>query len=568
MMIRNFSLLLFAVFISEFSKSQSFEWVNNAESSNSNGSISGVFVATDKIGNVYSTGSFQGNFDFNLSIDSTLLSSDNGSTFIVKYNSLGVLLFSKQLQGESPSSPMQIVCDSDNNIYILGSFYDSIDIDPSINEFWLSSNKPDKYYLVKLNEDAEFVWGGQFEFETNLYSDINYDAIRMSLKNNSQEIVITSVFEDSVDVDPTPYSDQYEFVNGNGLCFTRISALNGSLIDTKIIGGNGFINVLGVQMDNIDNLFLTGTFNDSIDFDPQYNEELFLEETSGAYILKLNQNIEIDTLIKWRSNSSNFISPNSLEVSNDGSVYMNAIIYGQNEILPGNSDSIFHCNSINTILFKLNNDLDFEWYRSWDFWNTGMIFAGLNSDSTGNIFMWKNFGGLIDVDPSSSQHLLNSTSNSSIFILELNPLGEFFSVRLIDGNYTRINDLCINKENIYASGFYSGLNDFDPDPENEYNLNSNYSNMFVLKLGFDPLSFLESFKDDCQFYPNPNNGIIHFQNCEKLVKDICIYNSFGVSRNFEVLNESVQIESLASGVYFMEINFDDGSSLIQKIIIS
>lgn len=105
-------------------------------------------------------------------------------------------------------------------------------------------------------------------------------------------------------------------------------------------------------------------------------------------------------------------------------------------------------------------------------------------DQEGNLYSTGFFYSILDFDPSSDEFILSSTGNNDIFIQKLSASGEFLWAKSIGGNgFDRGSSICVdNLGNVYVTGSFSGVVDFDPS-EAEFNFTSSGdSDIFILKL--------------------------------------------------------------------------------------
>lgn len=78
--------------------------------------------------------------------------------FIQKLDSLGNLIWAKQIGGEDDDLVRDILVDVDNNIYLAGKFYNEMDFDPNeglqiVSKGWSVGDIP---FILKLNEEGEY----------------------------------------------------------------------------------------------------------------------------------------------------------------------------------------------------------------------------------------------------------------------------------------------------------------------------------------------------------------------------------------------------------------------------
>ena len=79
---------------------------------------------------------------------------------------------------------------------------------------------------------------------------------------------------------------------------------------------------------------------------------------------------------------------------------------------------------------------------------------------------------------------------------------------------------------------------------------------------------IDELKSSFSIYPNPSNGIITIQ-ATNSIKTVNIYNMIGnlvMVKNIANNQTTLNIENLTNGVYFMELNLNNGSILNSKFI--
>ena len=137
------------------------------------------------------------------------------------------------------------------------------------------------------------------------------------------------------------------------------------------------------------------------------------------------------------------------------------------------------------------------------------------------------------------------------------------------GHFTILNGNCSDwscKEDI------SGQPCADPGNYNDRNhLLGGFTQDTTLNLQFgsctDPTN-VSQIEDNFSIYPNPSNGIINVQAAER-INTVNVYNMIGnlvMVRNISNTQTTLDIEQLTNGIYFMELNFDNGSIINSKFI--
>jgi len=122
-----------------------------------------IYMTTDPVGNVYTTGSFTGSITFG----STTLTAPgtDQSTYITKQATDGSYTWAIMITDPGAgggSSPTGIFADSLGSVYLLGAFIGTVDIDPGAGTVNLTASTTNgrNVYILKLNNAGDYVWPG------------------------------------------------------------------------------------------------------------------------------------------------------------------------------------------------------------------------------------------------------------------------------------------------------------------------------------------------------------------------------------------------------------------------
>lgn len=246
-------------------------------------------VATDDEGNVYACGWFRNTVDFVAGEEQWLLSS-TGKTdmFLAKYSSSGEFQWAFSAGNIENDTMNAVAIDNDGNIVVSGSFAETVDFDPSKNIetlFEISGNGSWDAFVAKYDSDGNYIWARQFMGE-NLQ-----DAFTLAV-TSTNDIVVGGYFTNNIDCDP---SDEFLILEGTGSipnwdCFIIKLTDAGNLVWAKSFGGVGEDQLFGIAVDEQDNVYSTGSFRQTVDFNP--GDGVFEMITplglSDPFILKLN----------------------------------------------------------------------------------------------------------------------------------------------------------------------------------------------------------------------------------------------------------------------------------------
>jgi hypothetical protein len=170
----------------------------------------GYSLDADGQGNVYLSGIFTGNVNFNTNPSGTpvYLFSQFSSAFTLSINSAFGLNWANCFNSSNTVNPVAI-CVKSNKIYLTGSFIETVDFDPSASNYSLSASSGiSDIYIVKMSTNGNFI--SAIELNSSLF--INYPA-QFDI-DNSNSILLTGHIKGYLDIDPGPnllniYGDSY-----------------------------------------------------------------------------------------------------------------------------------------------------------------------------------------------------------------------------------------------------------------------------------------------------------------------------------------------------------------------
>ncbi len=540
-------------------------WVKSMGSINSDASA-GSSITYDRKGNIYVTGVYENTVDFDPGIGVTnLISNGKSDFFIQKLDSLGNFLWAKSIGGSGYDNSYSIITDSLDNIYLIGWFENTVDFDPGNGITSLSSNGERDFFILKLNEYGNIVWvksiGG---LDSDIVRSINLDLLGY--------IYITGYFSNTVDFDPGIGVTNITSKGGCDIFALKLDSF-GNLVWVKSIGGTGTAASMASTIDLSNNIYLTGWYTGTVDFDPSSN------------IYNISSNGDIDIFILNLDSSGNFLWVKSIGDSNrdevwsittdlDGNhVYLTGRFKGTVDFDPGNS--IYNLSSMgyyDAFILKLDYLGNFIWAKSlggpnWDYGNVITI------NSKGNIYISGGFSDTVVFDQGNGYTTLECNGNADIFIGEIDVLGNFIWVKGIGGVGSQ--DICTSliandANDIYLTGSFQNTVDFDPNIGITNLTAIGFRDIYIAKLTPIQLSTTEINISNISVYPNPTTAIINID-LINVYSDVHvnIINSEGkLIQQHQLINGPnihCEIEG-SNGIYFLEIICNKAKSVIVKVI--
>jgi hypothetical protein len=142
------------IFILKLNSSGAHLWSKKYGNTGSDGAWS---ITTDTSGNVYTTGGFTGEVNFNTNASPETLTSGSNSldTYILKLDPSGNFLWAKRAGGSGSDNGIAISLDRVGNVYTAGIFTNTVDFNPGADTSNVQSNGDIDIFILKLNSTGE-----------------------------------------------------------------------------------------------------------------------------------------------------------------------------------------------------------------------------------------------------------------------------------------------------------------------------------------------------------------------------------------------------------------------------
>lgn len=551
-----FLIFINLILVSNFSIGQNpyFDWVKSIDGIS--GYDSGKKILADGLGNIYVVGGFVGTADFDPGPNTFILNSNgNQDVFVVKLDISGNFLWAISFGGANDDYVSAIKLDSKNNIYISGQFYASVDFNPgnSIYNLTATGTTAGDIYLLKLDSTGAFIFAKNFG---DIYTDSGNDLEIDEFGNT----YLIGYFSGTVDFNSGVPTYTVNSTNINGDIFILKLDSSGSFIWVKSIGGIGHDHANSIALDFSGNIYISGFYNNVVDFDPGSN--IFNLTASGngdVFVLKIDSSGNFI----WAKGigGSNYDDSFSLKTDKFGDIIYSGIYGLTVDFDPGNG--VFNmtaAGSNDIFISKLTSTGNFVWAKSIGGTNSDFIMS-IEIDSTNNIFAGGYFRGTCDFDPSLNFYTLTSLGGYDIFFSKYDSIGNFIWARSFGGTVDDfIGSVFLDKNaNFLITGAYNGTVDFDFNSGVYYLTSTNSSDIFVLKMSSNFITqFSENINtNNIQFYPNPNNGV--FTVDIKSKSQIIITNVLGQDVYKKIVDfgkQNLQISDLENGIYNFTIISD------------
>lgn len=304
-------------------------------------------------------------------------------------------------------------------------------------------------FVYGMTEAQNFEWGVHF-------GGIGEDVVRAMAVDEEGNVYTTGYFTDLSDFDP---GENTATLTAEGFYDIFVQKLdeNGNLLWAKGFGGPWFDYGTGIEVDAIGNVYITGVYQDTVDFDPGEGVfELISNGGEDIFILKLSP--EGEFLWAAGMGSEGYEEPVSVGVDGFGNIYVAGYFMDPIDFDPSAETYMLESNGgQDGFLVKLNSQGDFQWAYAIGGEDQDLV-LGMAVHPSGSTFLTGYFNGSVDFDPWIGEQVQNATGSRDGFILKFGPLGDFVYVAVIDGDEGITPwDVAVDAdENAYSGGGFFG----------------------------------------------------------------------------------------------------------------
>lgn len=300
------------------------------------------------------------------------------------------------------------------------------------------------------------------------------------------------------------------------------------------------------DMDASGNMFITGFYRGTIDFDPGPALDTATSASiDNAFLLKLDANGNLVWVKRWSSPNLGF---SNITCATNGDLLMTGSFQATPDFDP--SSGVFNMTGTagaDMFVLRMDANGNFVWAKAFkgavvsQYSNTATPLAVVNSTNN-EILLSGYFHGKVDFDPSTGvSYLTTDTLNTTSFVLRLSMTGDLVWVKSFDGIDNVGNDITSDASGAcYVHGYYGTSMDADPGTgtHNLPQLSSYNSNLYLVKLnasgdyvwsnnfgghgfifgkqmafdeGKQEFYFTGQYKDTSDFDPGPNTNLMTSQ---------------------------------------------------------
>ncbi|KAB7727131.1 hypothetical protein F5984_23130 [Rudanella paleaurantiibacter] len=440
-----FSLLI-AILPPTLSSAQTVNWATLFKNSNEQQPTA---IARDAGGNIYVSGYYRDNLTFG----ATTLRGNTSSfySFVCKMASNGTVTWAKSFTSTSGANfTNAIAVDNNGAVYVTGYFSNTIDLDPGTPSVPATTAGNNDVFVVKLDTDGNYAWSKQFgssRAETGTAIAVD----------NSGNVYVGGSFTGA---NTTPGSNIITFAPGittlsndqpsNDIFTVKLNGSDGTpqwaiSLGKSVAGQGEALGGIALAPDG-SAIYLTGLFIGELDFDPSQSGVTMLTATAtnasqvgqDAFVLKLGTS---NGSFIWAAGTSgqpgNFVQisySTGIKVAPSGNIYAIGNFNGIFDFDPSPSgvtsvsssmNAAATARSIDSYVWKLNPSGGLVWVKTYG--GTGAEGTdGIGLDADENVYITGSFSGVVDFNPNPSvSNTLTSAGNNDPYALKLNVNGDY-----------------------------------------------------------------------------------------------------------------------------------------------
>jgi hypothetical protein len=485
------ALIFFSLTQYTIAQVQNFNWVDTFEGSNVSRAITFDF---DNSGNFVIAGIYNDTLDCDPSSANAYLVKPQSTPgiyngYVAKYNSLGNLIWYKNLEGQNVSI-FDIKIDAQNKIHILGLYIDSIDFDPGIatrKHYADSARRP--LFLLTLDNNGNYDNVKTIHVTQGYSRTKTFVGFELALNNNSfyiQSKLIGEVLLDSVtnlvvsnnNINPYMYNTLYFKLdrNKNLLWHKQIPSKVRFLVHTKpLVDDNG-------------NLIVIHNFNDSITLDPSLPPLGINFKKGHILVSKIDSNgnylwaKSLNTHSTFPAYEVNFVE--DFEIDAVGNIYLIGYLKDTLDVNPDPNVTVkryINPSEHAVFLIKLDKNGNYIWDKI--FKTSLHSTLGFNLTVVpNNIIVSKAFFGSFTLDTNSSIILHSNSNGEALFNAIFDSSGAYKSHKFYKNTKAIwAYEIKYNNNALFTLGGFSETIDFNPPNNTNRQIYGNTADSYLLK---------------------------------------------------------------------------------------
>ncbi|MGB2929584.1 MAG: hypothetical protein WBB70_11795, partial [Desulfobacterales bacterium] len=306
--------------------------------------------------------------------------------------------------------------------------------------------------------------------------------------DNYGGVYVIGDFEGLCDFDPGPGED-FKQSNGHADIFLSKFDTEGNFLWVRVWGGTEADNGEAIAVDYNGDVYATGDFKGTVDFDPGEGVDEHIANNNGNVFLT---SIDSDGGFLWaRTWGGEGVTEDtgySVAVDDFSNIFVTGVFEGAVDFDPGPGEDIQTSEGLesSSFLSKFDNSGNYFWARTWGNEAGGhSTSCDVDVTSSGESFITGYYSKTVDFDPGVGQDIYTST-HQAVFMTSYDQDGNYRWVKTWGGvsgiSFDWGAGVAVHESGfVYVSGGFNGTCDFDPGPGEEFHSSNGGSDYFISK---------------------------------------------------------------------------------------
>ncbi|MBL4754951.1 MAG: gliding motility-associated C-terminal domain-containing protein [Flavobacteriales bacterium] len=339
----------------------------------------------------------------------------------------GSIVWSFSLISSIPAAEIESIdLDSNQNIYVVGQFFGTMDLDPGVGVTTVTSAGGDiNMFVAKYSSAGALIWG----FSISAPSQGHGLTI-----DNMGNVLVTARYSGTGNIDPLGVGTTLTSPGGVGfprdVFVGKYNGITGQNIWAFSVGGTSQDEGHSIATDDANNVYVKGVFNNTVDFDPGVGTAM-LTAISGydTYIAKYDSNGVYQWAFNYDESTQQSIGPEYLAVDGAGNVYSTTPFSGTQSFDPSGVNLLTSFGGTDDIaLVKYSTNGSYIWGKAiGGAGNEGgvTLIVSVAIGPCGGIFITGNHNGISDFDPGPGFANLSSGGSTKSFVAKYDANGAY-----------------------------------------------------------------------------------------------------------------------------------------------
>ncbi len=413
-------------------------------------------VAIDAAGNVFTAGNFSGTVDFDPGPGSVSLStaSNAADIFVQKFDQNGQLLWARAIGGINVEDLDDIAVDATGNVVVVGKAGVNADMDPGTAVVTLPGGRAFTAFATTLSPAGNYLSSfGIGDSSTIEINEASFDP--------SGNLVLVGSLIGTCDFDPGPGVSYVSWPGGGQDVLVVKYAPNGSYLWAKCVGSGAFEEANAVAFDAAGNVYVTGKYTWTVDFDPGpavFN--LTAATVPQCFVFKWTASGTFGWAVTLAGSAQT--QGDDIQVDAAGNVDIVGFVrFGSSDLDPGPAVyTVTSAGQADGLVMQLDANGGFLWGNLTG-GNSHDYAMAVDVDAAGGVYVMGSFSGNIDLDPSANSYMTN-TNSAGAYLQRFNVSGGFDWARRVSERCIPA-DMALNSSNEqHVVGGFNFAVDFDP----------------------------------------------------------------------------------------------------------